>query len=77
MRWQVKHRLDFIRMTLERMGCINRADIMREYGVSAPQASADLSLFQREHPNLMEYDLSQKTYRLRAHKKKPERGGDD
>lgn len=43
-------------------GFVNREHLMRKFGISRPQASADLQLFQRDNPKAMTYDLSRKCY---------------
>lgn len=35
---------------------------MRKFGISMPQASADLQRFQKDNPDAMEYDPSSKRY---------------
>lgn len=62
MRWQVRHRMDFIWDTLKAKGRINRSDLMREYGISKPQASNDLRAFLAIYPGSMTYDKREKTY---------------
>ncbi len=47
-------------------GQLNRADIQGAFGLSPAQASADLSLFQAEHPHRIEYDHRRKVYRAAA-----------
>ena len=46
MRWGVEKRLEFIEFRLFWEGGINRADIIERFGVSVPQASKDLSLYE-------------------------------
>ena len=48
MRWGVEKRLEFIEFRLFWEGGINRADIMERFGVSVPQASKDLSLYEEK-----------------------------
>lgn len=62
MRWGIEQRLEFIEFRLfwERM--INRADIVDYFGVSVPQASKDLTLYQERAPGNMEYDKRSKRY---------------
>jgi hypothetical protein len=43
-------------------GRINRADIMERFGVSVPQASKDLSLYEEKAPGNLVYDRSEKRY---------------
>jgi len=69
-RWGVEKRLEFIEFRLFWEGRINRADIMDQFGVSVPQASKDLSLYEEKAPGNLAYDKSEKRYRA-ARKFKP------
>jgi predicted DNA-binding transcriptional regulator YafY len=62
MRWGVEKRLEFIEFRLFWEGGINRADIMERFGVSVPQASKDLSLYEEKAPGNLTYDKRQKRY---------------
>lgn len=62
MRWGVEQRLEFIEFRLFWEGSINRADIVEFFGVSIPQASKDLTLYQERAPGNMEYDKRGKRY---------------
>jgi hypothetical protein len=62
MRWGVEKRLEFIEFRLLWEGGINRADIMKEFGVSVPQASKDLSLYEETAPGNLVYDRREKRY---------------
>jgi predicted DNA-binding transcriptional regulator YafY len=62
LRWGVERRLEFIESRLFWEGGVNRSDIVEEFGVSVPQASIDLSLYQQQAPRNVEYDRSQKRY---------------
>ncbi len=62
MRWGVEKRLEFIEFRLFWEGGINRADIMEQFGVSVPQASKDLSLYEQKAPGNLAYDKRQKRY---------------
>ena len=62
LRWSVERRLEFIEFRLYWEGGINRADITDRFGVSVPQASKDLSLYQELAPGNMEYNKSEKRY---------------
>lgn len=62
MRWGVEKRLEFIEFRLLWEGGINRADIMEQFGVSVPQASKDLSLYEQKAPGNLAYDKRQKRY---------------
>lgn len=62
MRWGVEKRLEFIEFRLFWEGGINRADIMDQFGVSVPQASKDLTLYEEKAPGNLTYDKSAKRY---------------
>ena len=62
MRWGVEKRLEFIEFRLFWEGGINRADIVEQFGVSVPQASKDLSLYEEKAPGNLAYDKRQKRY---------------
>ena len=62
MRWGVEQRLEFIEFRLFWEGSINRADIVDFFGVSVPQASKDLTLYQERAPGNVEYDTRAKRY---------------
>lgn len=61
-KWGAEKRLEFIDFRLYWEGAINRADIMNQFGVSVPQASKDLSLYQEKAPDNITYDKSEKRY---------------
>jgi predicted DNA-binding transcriptional regulator YafY len=61
-RWGVERRLEFVEFRLFWEGGVNRSDIVEEFGVSVPQASKDLSLYQEQAPDNIRYDRSQKRY---------------
>jgi hypothetical protein len=61
-RWGVEQRLEFVEFRLFWEGSINRADIVEFFGVSVPQASKDLTLYQERAPGNMEYDTRGKRY---------------
>jgi len=63
MRWGVEKRLEFIEFRLFWEGGINRADIVDQFGVSVPQASKDLTLYEEKAPGNLFYDRSAKRYR--------------
>lgn len=62
MSWGVQQRLEFIEFRLFWEGSINRADIKGCFGVSTPQASKDLMLYQERAPGNVEYDRRAKRY---------------
>lgn len=62
--WFKDRRQEFIAATLRQFGQIRRADIMREFDVSLPQASLDIASFMASDPPHVRYDVSAKTYVL-------------
>lgn len=61
-RWGVERRLEFVEFRLFWEGGVNRSDIVDEFGVSVPQASKDLALYQEQAPDNIVYDRSEKRY---------------
>lgn len=62
LRWGVEQRLEFIEFRLLWEGGIRRADIVKMFGVSVPQASKDLSQYEERAPGNLLYDKSGKRY---------------
>ena len=62
MTWFTEKRLAWIGEMLEIYGYINREHVERKFGVSTPQASADLREFDARFPGRMSYDRSAKRY---------------
>lgn len=62
LRWGPSRRLEFIDFRLMWEGRINRSDIRDRFGISAPQASADLAAYERLAPENMRYDRAQRTF---------------
>src|ERR1700676_2282236 len=62
LKWGVERRLEFVEFRLFWEGGINRSDIVEQFGVSVPQASKDLTLYQEQAPDNIRYDRSQKRY---------------
>lgn len=60
--WFVRYRQGWIAEMLHVYGFVNREHLMRKFGMSQPQASADLQQFLQQHPGRMEYDLVRKVY---------------
>lgn len=58
----VERRLEFIEHRLYWQGRVNRGDITENFGVSQPQASNDLSQYQKLAPGNLRYDTSLKRY---------------
>lgn len=63
MRWGVEKRMEFIEFRLFWEDGINRADLIDQFGVSSPQASKDLTLYEASAPGNLRYDKSAKRYR--------------
>lgn len=61
-KWGVERRLEFIEFRLLWEGGIRRADIINMFGVSEPQASKDLTLYQERAPLNAVYDKVSKRY---------------
>jgi len=62
LRWGIEQRLEFIDFQLYWEGEINRGDLRKYFGISNPQASADLSKYIEMAPMNMDYDRSAKCY---------------
>lgn len=60
--WFKDRRQEFIAATLRQFGQIRRADLQREFDISAQQASADISAFLAAKPPHVRYDVSLKAY---------------
>lgn len=60
--WFKDRRQEFIYATLKTFGQIRRADLMRQFDISMPQASNDISEFMAVSPGYATYDVSAKTY---------------
>lgn len=61
-RWSVEQRLAFIERRLYWDGLINRSDLVDQFSISVPQASADLSTYEVVAPGNMQYDKSARAY---------------
>lgn len=61
-RHSVSRRLQFIEFRLFWEGQLNRSDLMNRFGISEPQASADLARYQELAPANLVYDKSLKRY---------------
>ena len=61
-RWGQERRLEFIDFRLQWDGRLNRSALTDFFGISVPQASADIARYQDLRPGNMEYDRSQKAY---------------
>jgi hypothetical protein len=62
LRWSVEQRLAFIEERLFWLGSINRTDLVRRFGVSMSQASADIGRYLALGPPGLDYDKSGKRY---------------
>jgi hypothetical protein len=62
LRWGTEQRLEFIEFRLFWDGVVNRSDITERFGVSVPQASADLTQYRELAPENIRYDASRKCY---------------
>lgn len=65
MRYYEQHRMEWIGETMHIFGFINREHIETKFGLSTPQASADLRRYQQLHPDQIYYDKSMKCYRVK------------
>ena len=61
-RWFKQQRMEWITETLRVFGFLNREHLCTKFGISVPQASTDLSDYQRQYPRAMTYDASAKRY---------------
>lgn len=61
-KWDARQRLSFIEMAAFWRGWIGRGDLEREFGISLPQASADLQAYLAYSPDALRYDLKAKRY---------------
>jgi hypothetical protein len=63
-KWFKNRRQEFIAATLKQFGQIRRADLVREFDISMPLASADIAEFLAHKPPFVRYDVSSKMYVL-------------
>lgn len=63
LRWGVRRRLEFIDFRLFWDGRFNRSDMAETFGISAQQASADVSQYEAMAPGNLRYDRAEKAYR--------------
>ncbi|MDM0008385.1 WYL domain-containing protein [Variovorax sp. J22G73] len=61
-RWSQDRRLRFIDFRLQWQGRLNRTDLTSFFGISVPQASADISKYAEQAPKNIHYDRSSRTY---------------
>jgi predicted DNA-binding transcriptional regulator YafY len=62
LKWGVERRLEFIEFRLFWEDGIRRSDLIKTFGVSEPQASKDLTLYQERAPGNAVYDKVSKRY---------------
>lgn len=60
--WGQGRRLEFIDFRLQWDGRINRSDLMNHFGISVPQASADIASYSELAPRNLSYDKSARVY---------------
>jgi hypothetical protein len=60
--WFAQTRQEWIAEMMHVYRFVNREHLMRKFGISVPQASNDLSRFQRERPNQIVYNPNLKRY---------------
>ena len=69
MNWSQARRSDFIAWRLFYHGTLSRKHIMDAFIVSHVQASADIAVFNADHPEAMYYDTNRKEYVANKHRK--------
>lgn len=62
--WFKDRRQEFIAATLRQFGQVRRADLMRQFDISMPQAANDIAVFMATEPPHVRYDVSAKAYVL-------------
>lgn len=62
LRWSQRQRFAFIERRLYWEGGLSRQDLMARFGISAPQASADVQRYDELAPGNVEFDRSRKVY---------------
>lgn len=60
--WFQDRRQEFIAATLRQFGQIRRADLVRQFDISTPQAANDIAEFMSGNPSGVRYDVSAKAY---------------
>jgi len=61
-KWDARQRLDYIEQAAFWRGWVHRADVVKAFGQSLSQASADLQAYQTLNPGSLRYDLRTKRY---------------
>jgi len=62
-RWDARQRLEFIEQAAYWRGWLQRSDLVNKFGLSLPQASADLQAYLDLNPASLVYDLKAKRYK--------------
>lgn len=60
--WGPERRLEFIDFRLQWDGRLNRSNLMKHFGISVPQASADIAAYTELAPDNLAYDRSARVY---------------
>ena len=60
--WGQERRLEFIDFRLRWDGKLNRSDLVGHFGISVPQASADIASYLEFAPRNLEYDRRERVY---------------
>lgn len=60
--WAARERMTFVERTAYWRGVVNRGDLTQIFGVSAAQASADLTRYQEANPGALLYQMRKKRY---------------
>ena len=60
--WGQERRQEFIDFRLQWDGRINRSDLIERFGISVPQASADIAAYSELAPANLAYDRSERVY---------------
>lgn len=60
--WGPERRLEFVDFRLQWDGRLNRADLIEHFGISVPQASADIAKYMEIAPKNLVYDRSERVY---------------
>lgn len=62
LRWGQRQRFEFLEKRLYWEGTLTRGDLMDRFGISAPQATADLTRYAELAPGNIEFDRSRKVF---------------
>lgn len=63
-KWFQNTRQEFIAATLKQFGQVRRADLIRQFDISQPQAANDIASFLATDPPHVAYDVRSKAYVL-------------